>query len=342
MIHKPCYGSTELYSNDWVVDVKRTALDQRFVTAVSFVVMFFLLFACLSVLHKNTLADEALPRTTETCVDCHDNMVSTLAGTPHQVMAEDSDDALVTCTDCHIGDSRHWEDDPDEYHMVKMTATAARVEIQVCTTCHMNSHQQNMLEKNVHFTNDVNCSACHQVHGNTRHALLKTEEPDLCLGCHTSVAGQFAQPYRHPVNDGIIKCTECHMSLDQTRRELTFNGTNVCMSCHPEFDGPFPYEHQATVDYSTEEGGCLSCHSPHGSSHPRMLKQPYDPPHFQLCTQCHTIPAGHNQNPMHGTMWAGVPCNDCHTDIHGSYVNRLFLSESLEGQGCFNAGCHQF
>jgi hypothetical protein len=45
---------------------------------------------------------------------------------------------------------------------------------------------------------------------------------------------------------------------------------------------------------------------------------------------------------MHGTQWSGVPCNDCHADIHGSYVSRLFLSESLQGQGCFNAGCHAF
>jgi hypothetical protein len=45
---------------------------------------------------------------------------------------------------------------------------------------------------------------------------------------------------------------------------------------------------------------------------------------------------------MHGTTWSGVPCNDCHTDIHGSYSSRLFLSASLEGQGCFNVGCHKF
>ena len=33
-------------------------------------------------------------------------------------------------------------------------------------------------------------------------------------------------------------------------------------------EGPFPYEHQATLDYSTEEGGCMNCHSPHGSAQP--------------------------------------------------------------------------
>jgi DmsE family decaheme c-type cytochrome len=205
----------------------------------------------------------------------------------------------------------------------------------------MNSHQQNMLEKNIHVDNDVNCSGCHKVHESTRPGLLKAAEFDLCLDCHSEVEGQFAMPFRHPVNDEIVACSECHLTLDAMTRELSLNGVNsACMDCHNEFQGPFPFEHQATVDYSTEEGGCLNCHDPHGSSQPRMLTQPYEPPHFQLCTQCHSVPPGHNLNTQHGTMWAGVSCNECHTDIHGSYTSRNFLSESLRGQGCFNAGCH--
>jgi hypothetical protein len=71
-----------------------------------------------------------------------------------------------------------------------------------------------------------------------------------------------------------------------------------------------------------------------------MVKQPYEPPHFQLCTQCHSVPR-HFSNSMHGTSFSGIPCNDCHTDIHGSYDNRLFVNQSLVAQGCFNSGCHR-
>jgi predicted CXXCH cytochrome family protein len=137
-----------------------------------------------------------------------------------------------------------------------------------------------------------------------------------------------------------MKCSECHMKLGETRRELSLNGTNVCTSCHAEFQGPFPFEHQATLDFSTEEGGCLNCHAAHGSDNPRMLNQPYEPPHFQLCSQCHSVPPGHNLNPNHGTQWAGLACNTCHTDVHGSYDNRFFLRESLRAEGCLKAGCH--
>jgi predicted CXXCH cytochrome family protein len=142
------------------------------------------------------------------------------------------------------------------------------------------------------------------------------------------------------VHDGVVECSECHRTLDESARPLSLDANEACTRCHGELEGPFVFEHQATVDYSTEEGGCLACHEPHGSSLPRLLKQPFEPPHFQLCAQCHSVP-GHNLNPMHGTEFAGVPCNDCHTDIHGSYDSRLLLSESLRGSGCFNAGCHR-
>jgi DmsE family decaheme c-type cytochrome len=283
-------------------------------------------------------------RISEVCLDCHDGLLDGLMGTPHQMSSEtfEGADATIACTDCHVGDERHWEDDPEEYPMTSLADVDADAVALLCATCHMNSHQQNMLEDNIHTMNDVSCADCHGVHGNTHVSLLKSSQPGLCLDCHKNVEGQFAQPFRHPVNDEIVVCTDCHMTIDLVATELSYNGiNNACYECHAQFEGPFPYEHQATVDYSTEEGGCLSCHSPHGSYNPRMLKQPYESPHYRLCTQCHSVPL-HNNNSFHGTMWAGVPCNDCHSDIHGSYTSRNFLSETLEGQGCFNVGCHQF
>jgi DmsE family decaheme c-type cytochrome len=282
------------------------------------------------------------PRASKVCLDCHDGRDKTLADTGHQLPSGDLDapDAMVACTDCHGNDRRHWEEDAEKYPMTIPSKVDAIAEARICSACHQNSHQQNMAERNVHMRNDVNCSACHSVHESKHPALLRQAEVTLCLGCHTDVQGQFAKPYRHPVDNGIVKCSECHITLDETRRELTLNGTNVCTKCHAEMQGPFPYEHQATLDFSTEEGGCLSCHQPHGSYLPRMLNQPYEAPHFQLCTQCHSYPPGHLNNMNHGTLWAGKACNDCHVDIHGSYDNRLFVNEDLKSQGCFKGGCH--
>jgi DmsE family decaheme c-type cytochrome len=282
-----------------------------------------------------------LPRETAVCLDCHDGHDASLALSPHRVATElpEGTEARVTCTDCHVGDPRHYEEDPEEYPMARPDRAGAVMEAQICSKCHQNSHQQNMRERNVHFDNDVTCSGCHQIHGSTEPGLLRSSEVELCISCHAGVAGEFSQPYRHPVHDGIVKCSECHLA--ETAVDLSWNGiNNACVGCHVEFEGPFPFEHQATLDYSTEEGGCLNCHAPHGSSQPRMLTQPFEPPHFQLCTQCHSVPPLHNQNQQHGSMWAGIACNECHSDIHGSYTNRFFLSQSLEGQGCLTAGCH--
>ena len=289
------------------------------------------------------LAAQDSLRVSQACLACHTGQDSSLAATGHWMPSGGLDGAAarVACTDCHAGDRRHWEEDPAANAMTNPAKTRAATEARLCSACHQNAHQQNMLEKNVHLANDVNCSACHSVHASKHPALLKQPESGLCLGCHKDVEGQFARSYHHPVNDGIVKCSECHLTLDVTRRQLATNGTNVCLKCHGEFEGPFPFEHPATVDYSTDEGGCVTCHEPHGSHLPRLLKQPYEAPRFQLCTQCHSVPR-HNSNPMHGTRWAGMPCNDCHADIHGSYTSRLFLSESLRGQGCFNVGCHKF
>lgn len=307
-----------------------------------------LLTACLTLaalagLKGGDLSAEDQPRESAACLDCHDGQDATLVGTGHMLSAGGGgQSAGVACTDCHGADRRHWEEDPAGFPMTNPSKLNPLEQAKLCATCHQNAHQQNMIEKNVHAVNDVNCSACHSVHSSKGHgALLKQSQPELCYGCHTGVEGDFARSFRHPVSDGVINCSECHMTLDDTRRELSLNGTTMCNRCHTEFQGPFPFEHQAALDYSTEEGGCLNCHAAHGSDHPRMLLQPYEPPHFQLCTQCHTVPK-HESNANHGTMFAGLSCNTCHTDIHGSYDNRFLLSESLRAEGCLNPACHGY
>jgi DmsE family decaheme c-type cytochrome len=285
-------------------------------------------------------ADEPL-RVSTACLECHPGRDTLLIGTPHwSGTTHDGAEARVACTDCHHGDRKHWEEDPTANRMTNPAEVGAQAEDRICAGCHRNAHQQTMLAGNVHAQSDVSCSGCHQVHGNRRESLLKADQPGLCLRCHARIEGQFARPYHHPVREGIVRCSECHVNVDRTSPELSYNGAGgTCVSCHAEFAGPFPYEHQAMLDHSTEEGGCLSCHEPHGSNLPRLLRQPYEPPHQQLCTQCHSVPR-HFANAMHGTRWSTVPCNECHSDIHGSYDNRLFVNESLKAQGCFNAGCH--
>ena len=311
-------------------------------TPFGVIVVSFLFALTAATLSQRAISAEDTERVSEVCLDCHDEAPTGLLGTPHQILeGADDADARVACTDCHLGDKNHYEDDPEDFPMVNPTEASVTMVAQICATCHVNSHQQNMGERNPHFENDVNCTGCHQVHGGQRARLLKEKEPELCYECHMAVRGEFAQPYRHPVSDGIIRCSECHMVVDEDKRTLSVSRMDaVCFQCHEYFQGPFPFEHQAAVGYSTEEGGCLTCHRAHGSNVPRMLNRPYEPPNYNLCSQCHVVPK-HNNNAMHDDRWAGVPCNECHGDIHGSYVSQYFFDPSLEARGCINPMCHR-
>jgi DmsE family decaheme c-type cytochrome len=270
-------------------------------------------------------------------------MEANLAGGPHTVLLPEVEDGttMVSCTSCHAGSSDHWEDDPESYPMFMPSSDTYDMTGRVCGSCHLTVHQENQMTLSPHANARVGCVECHRVHGAQETGLLQAEQPGLCYGCHGDVQGQFAKPTHHPVAEGFMDCTDCHLMRDDEMAQLERHGKNApCMDCHNEFQGPFPYDHQAAVDYSTEEGGCINCHDPHGSYLPRMFTQPYEGPHFQLCSQCHVVPR-HNFNPQHGTTFAGVDCAECHADIHGSYTSRKFFPPTLAAQGCFAAGCHQ-
>jgi DmsE family decaheme c-type cytochrome len=200
-----------------------------------------------------------------------------------------------------------------------------------------------LFERDPHRDAGLACAACHRVH-DTQHrvGLLIDDEPTLCFSCHASQKGEFAMPTHHPVMEGVVRCSDCHQSVAQSAKQHVPSGpSETCTLCHAMFEGPYPFEHAAAVDYSTEEGGCLNCHAPHGAPNPRLLKQSYQAPDFALCSQCHSVP-GHQFNVNHGSQWAGVPCADCHVDVHGSYDNAKLLDPSLQAQGCFVAGCHTY
>jgi DmsE family decaheme c-type cytochrome len=287
-------------------------------------------------------ADAGGPGQTLVCLDCHDGLAASLSAGPHRVLMGAANDVAtrVSCTSCHGGQPAHWLDDPSANPMTNPARQTAKEVAAACATCHQGAHQVNQQTLSAHAAADVACTACHRVHGGTQRGQLQQAQSELCFGCHTGVRGQFAQPSHHPLENGLVSCTDCHLSGDDGMAGATRRDVNAtCGKCHAALRGPFPHEHAATLDYSVEDGGCLNCHDPHGSPLPRLLKQPYTAPHFQLCSQCHTVP-GHQFNSFHGNEWAGVACSECHVDIHGSYTNRDLLTPALQPRGCFAAGCH--
>jgi predicted CXXCH cytochrome family protein len=84
--------------------------------------------------------------------------------------------------------------------------------------------------------------------------------------------------------------------------------------------GPFVFEHQPV---KTE--GCVSCHVPHGSPNPHMMKQSNL---NLLCLQCHTassFSAAPGTPQFHSQAAQFQACIICHTAIHGSNFDRHFM-----------------
>ena len=128
-------------------------------------------------------------------------------------------------------------------------------------------------------------------------------------------------PFHHKVNEGLVKCSDCHDVHGTFQRKQPADRrpirTQICTKCHTDVRGPFVYEHAPV-----KAEGCTACHSPHGSQNARLLNMPSV---NMLCNQCHSaVAAGAVHGQGQGSS-DSVPCTSCHTYIHGSNFSVAFL-----------------
>jgi DmsE family decaheme c-type cytochrome len=274
----------------------------------------------------------------EQCVMCHEDKAANLQGTPHVLPGKDRTSGSrvkVFCQDCHINPDKHLQD-PSVETASKAGDMPAEQMLAVCSVCHSSRHVTELAEGNPHLTGGMTCASCHKVHRPNEPKLLKKPSVELCLECHRSVSESFTLPSHHPVKEGTFKCVDCHRVLSAFDSPFSVEGTRpICLDCHTEYDGPFPYEHGAMNDYVMEEHGCSTCHEAHGSANGRLLKEPDG----RLCLRCHAVPRHFT---AHGGIWAERNCEECHSDVHGSYSSQKLFNENMFGRPCFRAGCHSY
>jgi DmsE family decaheme c-type cytochrome len=262
----------------------------------------------------------------ETCALCHDAQVKGFGSNPHSKLALMHGGKGVTCESCHGPGQAHVESGGDKTKIFSFKTATEKAGTATCLGCHAAAHP-NFL-RSPHAKADVGCTSCHSVHGagseapETAAKLLKADQPALCYQCHTDVKPAFSQPFHHKVDEGLLKCSDCHDThgtFGNNNIRSTADQNAVCTKCHTETRGPFVFEH-ATV----KGEGCLGCHTPHGSQNARLMNVPNV---NQLCNQCHSPVSAATVHGMNAGSADAIPCISCHTMIHGSNINPAFLRE---------------
>lgn len=242
------------------------------------------------------------------------------------------------CESCHGSGKAHVEARGGKATIVAFSELEPRQVLERCLTCHSEDLGRAYIRRSAHTLAGVACSNCHSIHKSpVPKMLLARRQTDLCYGCHAPVRAQFSMPSKHRVNEGFMNCADCHnphgamaatwrMGLRPRLVDHAQANEQPCLKCHTDKRGPFLFEHAAVrVD------GCETCHAPHGSMNPRLLRRPAM---FTLCLECH------NGAGAFGRQGDGVRlqssshnmadpryqnCTTCHLRIHGSNGDRLFL-----------------
>jgi DmsE family decaheme c-type cytochrome len=254
----------------------------------------------------------------DTCKGCHEDQFKNIESSPHYRtnLPKVRGEAVHACESCHGPGSAHVEGGGDKSKIFTFKGAKPEAITRRCMTCHESNPEQREFMRSTHNENGVSCTSCHSVHHSKLEHLLVLKQTQLCFSCHAEQKADFQKPFHHRVEEGLIKCDDCHNphgTLAGRQLRSTPDQDQVCFKCHSDKRGPFVFEHEPV-----KVEGCVSCHFPHGSANPRMLTSAHT---NSLCLQCHaaTSAIGHTQNTRI------QQCIDCHSNIHGSNLSNVFF-----------------
>lgn len=256
------------------------------------------------------------------CAECHNEQVNAYLATSHRGIATES---VRLCVACHGDAAKHLEsgEASDIRGPATLAGWTAERQSEACLSCHDTSFPA---WAEAPHAGRVSCWSCHggqALHSGSDGSGLPTAERHatwkLCTTCHQEVKSEFRQEYRHPVEAGLVDCTDCH-DIHGTDSGLpgdgrvgdagTPAGAQACARCHQLQSASHIFEHPAM------EEGCTSCHKPHGSWNRGLLASTGN----GVCLSCHvqsTFP-GVGQIDHEFRLNGGARCWDCHSDVHGS------------------------
>ena len=194
----------------------------------------------------------------DVCKTCHEDLYKkNFENTPHfKTTLHDGHG----CESCHGPGSAHVEGGGDVTKIVSFKSMSKQDANARCLSCHGENHKQRHFSASAHASNDVGCLDCHSPHhAKEQQHLLVRAQPELCYGCHVNAKSDFAKPYHHRVDEGLIQCSDCHnVHGTATLRQVRSlpSGDAICVKCHADKQGPFVYEH---VPVKTEGVAVVTC-----------------------------------------------------------------------------------
>jgi len=286
---------------------------------------------------------------TEVCAACHEAQFKNFEGTKHGKLHTVASwkGKVVGCESCHGPGKAHVESSGDITKIIGFKRLNSKATAETCLSCHAGKENHNNFRRGEHWRNNIGCTDCHSPHGpgpekfkngsitfvgdvaaqkpgQATKAMLRQNEPQLCMACHTETKAQFSKPFHHKVLEGAMNCSDCHNphgGFEQKQAKLAVGADAACVKCHSNKQGPFVFEHAPL-----KIEGCAACHTPHGSANPKMLKRSSV---RQLCLECHSsitdqfapdVPSFHNQ-----AVLRYQNCTICHSAIHGSNSSSTFF-----------------
>ncbi len=224
----------------------------------------------------------------ELCYQCHDKKDT--MKTIHKPVKDGN------CTACH---SPHQS--PNKYQL-----RAAGSDL--CFMCHNRSLVGG---KYVHGPAAVgSCTVCHDPHQSDNPRMLVAKGDDVCFACHSDKLEEFkTKKYMHPpVKEACWNCHSPH-SAGYKYNLKADPRMDLCLGCHK---GKKKEIEEATVKHGAlnSKTKCLTCHDPHVSDYPKMLRKP----EMDLCLSCHDKELTDNNGKKILNMKAYLEANK---DVHG-------------------------
>ncbi len=271
----------------------------------------------------------------------------------------------TTCGNCHVGTQSQWKNSSGHAGAWAALVAIGQDDNPACQACHGVSEYGNAATAASGISvvddaayHDVQCESCHGA------GFAHVQAPDTRATWPIPRADVTTDPGTGRALDTDATCAACHGSAHGPRSlagdwlasahgniQAYPSGRPECRSCHDgkaviqRFTGqPSNYVERdsTTGQYQYLAIGCTSCHDPHGSPYPKMLRAAIDVPDLQanLCMSCHnrstTISASYS-NGDRGAHAAQGP-NLLGTGV--GYIPAGFAFDTVQAYGSHASGAN--